>query len=67
MNIGGPWLILVWCASAAFTARWLFRDGQRRGRQPLAMLAMQLFFFPIGPLIWLWVRPQADDATAART
>ncbi|MBM3793007.1 MAG: hypothetical protein FJW31_02860 [Acidobacteria bacterium] len=57
MNIGGPWLILVWIALIAVTTRWLFRDARQRGRTPLATLAMLLAFFPIGPLIWLMVRP----------
>jgi cytochrome c oxidase assembly factor CtaG len=41
-------------------------DARRRGKSPLLVTLMVLFFFPLGLIAWLVFRPGPLDATRAR-
>lgn len=36
---------------------WCIRDAKRRGRSPLLVAIIVLFFFPLGWIAWLLFRP----------
>lgn len=57
---------LVWLIVAGIMAKVCSRDARRRGKSPLLVCIIVIFFFPLGAIVWLLFRPEPVDDTRER-
>lgn len=62
----GSFILLLLFVLFVFAIRACATDARRRGKSPLLVTLMVLFFFPLGLLAWLLFRPEPLDAVSAQ-
>lgn len=54
------WIILL--TLLIFAVRICVQDALRRGKSPLLVCLIAIFFFPMGTIAWLLFRPEPTDS-----
>ena len=57
LSLGELALFILALAALAAYGAWVVRDASRRGKPPLLVLILVLFFSPFGLIAWFLFRP----------
>jgi hypothetical protein len=57
LSLGELALFILALAALAVYGAWVARDASRRGKPPLLVLLLVLFFSPFGLIAWFLFRP----------